>query len=49
MAGCMLYWAEGAKERNTVKFVNSDVAMVRLFVNFMKGCFGVRRPNSGSD
>jgi hypothetical protein len=37
----MLYWAEGAKERNTVKFVNSDVAMVRLFVSFMRDCFGV--------
>jgi hypothetical protein len=41
MAGCMLYWAEGSKERNTAKFANSDVAMVRLFVRFMKGCFGV--------
>jgi hypothetical protein len=38
----MLYWAEGAKERNTVKFVNSDVAMVRLFVRFMRECFDVR-------
>jgi hypothetical protein len=42
MAGCMLYWAEGAKERNVVKFANSDVAMVRFFVRFLKQCFDVR-------
>jgi hypothetical protein len=41
MAGCMLYWAEGAKQRNTVKFVNSDAAMVRFFVRFMKECLDV--------
>ena len=37
----MLYWAEGAKERNTLKFVNSDVAMVCFFIRFMRECFGV--------
>ena len=42
MAGCMLYWAEGAKERNVVKFANSDVAMIRFFVHFLRRCFGVR-------
>src|SRR4051794_1234173 len=26
-AGCMLYWAEGSKERNSVVFANSDVNM----------------------
>jgi hypothetical protein len=41
MAGCMLYWGEGAKERNVVKFANSDLAMVRFFVRFLKECFGV--------
>ena len=24
VAGCMLYWAEGGKSRNQIKFVNSD-------------------------
>ena len=38
----MLYWAEGAKERNLVKFANSDVAMVRFFVRFMRECFAVQ-------
>ncbi len=36
MAGCLLYWAEGAKSRNTVRFVNSDLAMVRFFVRFVR-------------
>src|SRR4051812_37261358 len=33
VAGCMLYWAEGAKHRNTLRFTNSDPEMVRLFVS----------------
>jgi transposase-like protein len=40
-AGCMLYWAEGSKERNTVCFANSDHGMVRFFVSFLKACFNV--------
>jgi hypothetical protein len=35
LAGCMLYWAEGAKRRNTVKLVNSDPHMVRFFLRFL--------------
>jgi hypothetical protein len=35
LAGCMLYWAEGAKGRNQVKFANSDVHMVRVFRDFL--------------
>lgn len=34
-AGCMLYWAEGAKNRNVVCFANSDVDMVRFFSRFL--------------
>ncbi len=34
-AGCMLYWAEGAKARNTVKFANSDPNMVKFFRRFL--------------
>jgi len=41
LAGCMLYWAEGAKKRNTVGFSNSDPAMVRLFMRFLRECFAV--------
>lgn len=36
LAGCLLYWAEGAKNRNTIRFVNSDIAMVRFFVRFLR-------------
>lgn len=42
IAGCMLYWAEGWKDRNSVQFSNSDPEMVRLFVDFLRTCFGVR-------
>ena len=42
MSGCMLYWAEGSKERNVVKFANSDLAMLRFFAQFLKECFGVK-------
>jgi len=41
LAGCMLFWAEGSRNRNTVRFTNSDPEMVRLFVKFLKTCFGI--------
>ena len=40
-AGCMLYWAEGAKDRNTLVFVNSDRPMVEYFVRFLRESLGV--------
>jgi predicted transcriptional regulator len=40
-AGCMLYWAEGARERNAVRFSNSDPEMVRMFVDFLRSYFQV--------
>jgi hypothetical protein len=42
MAGCMLYWAEGSKCRNSVRFVNSDINMMRLFVMFLRRCYQVK-------
>jgi transposase-like protein len=36
IAGCMLYWAEGAKDRNSVKLCNSDSNLVRFFVCFIQ-------------
>jgi hypothetical protein len=41
MAGCMLYWAEGSKQRNTLTFANSDVEMVRFFMRFLRESLGV--------
>ena len=42
VAGCMLYWAEGAKDRNVVRLANSDVELVRFFVRFLKESMGVK-------
>ncbi len=36
LAGCMLYWAEGAKTRNSVQLVNSDPDMMRVFIRFLR-------------
>ena len=41
VAGCMLYWAEGSKSRNSVCFTNSDPAMMAFFVAFLRDYFGV--------
>jgi hypothetical protein len=38
----MLFWAEGCKDRNAVKFSNSDPQMIRVFVSFLRTCYGVR-------
>jgi hypothetical protein len=40
-AGCMLYWAEGSKGRNSVQFVNSDPEMARFFAAFLRTHFDV--------
>lgn len=41
LAGCMLYWCEGAKGRNTVSLSNYDPEVLKLFVKFLRDCFGV--------
>jgi hypothetical protein len=41
-AGCMLYWAEGSKQRNAVVFTNSDDDMMRFFQRFLRECYGVK-------
>ena len=40
----MLYWAEGAKSRNTVYLGSSDPYMLAFFRRFLTGCFGVAPP-----
>jgi hypothetical protein len=42
-AGCMLYWAEGSKERTSVRFCNSDVNMVNFFLRFMTKALQIDR------
>lgn len=41
LAGVMLYWAEGCKGWGTVKFVNSDPAMIKLFLTFLREICGI--------
>jgi hypothetical protein len=41
LAVCMLFWAEGSKERNSVVFVNSDPEMIALFKRALTTTFGV--------
>lgn len=36
IAGCMLYWGEGAKNRNCLKMSNSDPDMLRFFTRFLR-------------
>jgi transposase-like protein len=40
-AGCMLYWAEGAKSRNQLRISNSDPALIAFFVDFLREHFSV--------
>lgn len=40
--GCMLQWAEGAKNRNTVQLVNSDPNMMTMFVRFLRESMNVK-------
>lgn len=40
-SGCMLYWAEGRKDRNCVRISNSDVAMLAYFRRFLTECFEI--------
>jgi predicted transcriptional regulator len=34
--GCILYWGEGAKQRNNIHFANTDPEMMRLFIRFLR-------------
>jgi hypothetical protein len=43
LAGCMLYWAEGSKGRNTLTLTNSDEALVVFFSRFLRETLGVSR------
>jgi transcriptional regulator with XRE-family HTH domain len=41
LAGCMLYWGEGSKNRTTLTVTNSDPDMVRFFMRFLREACGV--------
>jgi hypothetical protein len=40
-AGCMLYWAEGGKRRNSVLLTNADPQVLAFFARFLREEFGV--------
>jgi hypothetical protein len=42
IAGCMLYWAEGTKKRNTLTLANSDSNMLGFFCVFLRESLGVQ-------
>ena len=41
IGGCMLYWAEGSKRRNSVTFTNADPDVVDVFLRFLRTSYGV--------
>jgi transposase-like protein len=45
LAGCMLYWGEGSKGKNSVVFTNSDPHMMNIFLRFLKECYGTNDEN----
>jgi transposase-like protein len=40
-AGCMLFWAEGSKERNAATLTNADPGLLLVFRRFLADCYGV--------
>lgn len=45
--GCMLYWGEGTKARNTLSFTNSDINVHKTFVGFLRKYFNVNNGEIG--
>lgn len=41
IAGCMLYWGEGDKNRNVLGFTNCDKNMIQMFAKFLRQTMGV--------
>lgn len=41
-AGCMLFWAEGSKDRNVAQIANADPDLVATFLSFLRTFFAVR-------
>jgi predicted transcriptional regulator len=41
-AGCMLYWAEGTKGRNSARVTNSDPEVLVFFAKFLRTEFAVQ-------
>lgn len=42
IAGCMLYWGEGAKSRNDLQIANSDPDLLCFFIKFLRESLDVQ-------
>jgi len=42
IAGIMLYWAEGTLKGSTVDFANSNPAMIKIFLKFLRNICGIK-------
>lgn len=38
---CLLYWTEGTKDKNSLKFCNTDVYLVKYFLKLFRSCFNI--------
>jgi predicted transcriptional regulator len=45
IAGCMLYWGEGSKNRNTARIANSDPNLLQFFLKFVTTEFNIHPKN----
>jgi transposase len=43
IAGCMLFWAEGKKNKNILSLINSDPDMLVFFERFLRESLGARK------
>lgn len=41
IAGCMLYWAEGRKHRNSLALANSDAGLIHFYSRFLRESLAV--------
>jgi transcriptional regulator with XRE-family HTH domain len=41
ISGCMLYWAEGKKDKNVLEFANTDLNMMKFFLDFLRKNFQI--------
>jgi hypothetical protein len=41
LCGCVMYWAEGTKNKSSVSIINSDPYILKYFVEFLKKFFNV--------
>ena len=39
--GCMLYWCEGQKSKNSICLANADPEVILVFLRFLRECLGI--------